>query len=103
MQDTENIPAESNEPNTPEIPELTDDEKIKAFRSMLEEHAGENNLKITDIKGWTEPKIEWMALNDHKCCCSPNDRVCPCDEGRIEVRTKPDHMCLCSIFKNWRG
>lgn len=86
---------ESTEPVTPEI---TDEEKIEAFRSMLEEHAEEHDLEITDIKGWTEPKIKWMALNDNKCCCSPMDRICPCDKGIVEARTD-DHMCLCSIFK----
>lgn len=100
MQDKEDTHAESTEPNTPEIPESTDDEKIEAFRSMLEGHAEAHNLKITDIKGWTESKIKWMALNDHKCCCSPNDRVCPCDQGIHEARNEQDHMCLCSIFKD---
>jgi len=86
-------------PNIPESPELSDEEKIEAFRSMLEEHAEEHDLKITNIKSWTEPKIKWMALNDNKCCCSPDDRVCPCEEGVHEARTESDHMCLCSIFK----
>ena len=100
MEPEESTHEESTEPNTPEPTELTDDEeKIKAFRTMLEEYAVEHGLKITNIKSWTEPKIRWMALNDNKCCCSPDDRVCPCEEGVHEAKTEQDHMCLCSIFK----
>lgn len=69
---------------------------IKLFREFLESYAKEKNLKILDIKGWTNNKIEWMALNGRKCGCKPDERVCPCEEGLKEVETKG--RCLCSVF-----
>ena len=100
MELKESTHEESTEPKIPGFPELTgEEEKIKAFRLMLEEYAEEHGLEITSIKGWTEHKIQWMALNNNKCCCSPDDRICPCEEGLREAMTEQDHMCLCSIFK----
>jgi len=78
--------------------DITDEDKIKEFRDMLEQYTLENGLKINQIKGWTDGKIEWMALNDNKCCCRPKDRICPCPEGLVEIKTESDHQCLCSIL-----
>ncbi len=76
---------------------VAEDEMIKTFRERLNLHAKEYNLKITNIKGWTEPKIVWMALNDWKCGCAPDKRKCPCKEGLIEIEKKG--KCLCSVFE----
>lgn len=78
--------------------EISDDDiLIKNFRANLELYAKEHNLKITDIKGWTEHKLVWMALNDNKCGCAPDKRRCPCKEGLIEIEKKG--KCLCSVFE----
>lgn len=74
--------------------------KIIIFKDELQEYALKNNLEITSIKGWTEPKIEWMALNERKCACRPETRICPCPEGLVEARTKKNKMCTCSLFKS---
>ena len=78
--------------NTNEI-----DATISDFRNKLEVYAKEHHLRITNIKGWTDPKIEWMALNEEKCGCAPDKRICPCKEGLIEVEKKG--KCLCSVFE----
>lgn len=70
---------------------------IDDFRKTLEEHAKKNNLSITNIKGWTNKKIEWMAVNENKCCCAPDKRVCPCEEGINEAAA--NGTCLCSVFE----
>lgn len=75
-----------------------DEEIVREFRAHLESYAKEHGLLITSIKGWTEPKIRWMALNDRTCCCDKT-RKCPCETGLVEVRTEKDHMCKCSVFK----
>lgn len=69
---------------------------IKRFREYIEAYAKEKNLKVLDIKGWTNGKIEWMALNDRKCACRPDKRTCPCQEGLVEI-SKKGH-CLCNVF-----
>lgn len=89
----ENIVIESESTND----EPDEQELINDFRIALLEHADKHNMRITDIKGWTESKIEWMALNNRTCCCDPS-RTCPCDTGVHEVNTESDHMCKCSVF-----
>lgn len=69
---------------------------IQSFRKYIEAYAKEKGLKILDVKGWTNSKIEWMALNDRKCACRPDKRVCPCPEGLIEIEKKG--RCLCTVF-----
>lgn len=69
---------------------------IQSFRKYIEAYAKEKGLKILDVKGWTNSKIEWMALNDRKCACRPDKRVCPCPEGLIEIEKKG--KCLCTVF-----
>lgn len=76
---------------------LSEDILISDFRKRLELYAKEHNLRITNIKGWTEPKIVWMALNERKCGCAPDKRKCPCPEGLDEVKVKG--KCLCSVFE----
>lgn len=71
-------------------------DKIKNFRECLQDYAKEKGIKILDVKGWTNGKIEWMALNDRKCACRPDKRVCPCKEGIDEI-SKKGH-CLCNVF-----
>lgn len=85
-------------------PELESDLEVKdkdhlidEFRKKLELYAKEKNIKITNIKGWTVHKIKWMALNEEKCCCAPDKRKCPCEEGLDEVMSKG--KCLCSVFE----
>lgn len=78
------------------IPSEDDERKVVEFRRELEEYAEANNLMITNIKGWTEGTIRWMALNDRKCHCVPDKRHCPCNEGLIEARTKG--KCRCSVY-----
>ncbi|MDO9518208.1 MAG: hypothetical protein Q7J10_09210 [Methanosarcinaceae archaeon] len=72
-------------------------EIINDFKETLNKHANEHGFKITETKGWTERKIESMALNNRICCCDPS-RTCPCEIGIKEVNKCPDHMCKCSIF-----
>ena len=72
---------------------------VNAFMKVLEKWAKLNKLVITEVKGWTEPTIIWMALNDRKCHCVPKERKCPCKEGLEECRTMGDHECRCSVFK----
>ncbi len=69
---------------------------IQSFKKYIEAYAKEKGLKILDVKGWTNNKIEWMALNDRKCACRPDKRVCPCPEGLVEVEKKG--KCLCTVF-----
>ena len=69
---------------------------IQSFRKYLEAYAKEKGLMILDVKGWTNSKIEWMALNDRKCACRPDKRICPCPEGLIEIEKKG--KCLCTVF-----
>lgn len=69
---------------------------VKKFRDYLEAYAKENGIMILDIKGWTDGKIEWMALNERKCACRPDKRKCPCPEGLVEI-SKKGH-CLCNVF-----
>jgi hypothetical protein len=76
----------------------SDEETIMEFRKDLEKWARDNDLLLTNIKGWTEDKIQWMALNDRKCCCRPKERACPCKEGLEEARTSKGGLCLCSVF-----
>lgn len=81
-----------------------DEKKIAEFRKEIEEYASAHDLLITDIKGWTEPKIEWMALNDRLCACvRDGSRHCPCPDGLIETTTSNRGMCKCSLFmsKKW--
>lgn len=88
------------EDKTNELPEeYKNKEKIIIFEGELQEYALKNNLEVTSIRGWTNPKIEWMALNERKCACRPDTRICPCSEGLIEARTKKNKMCTCSVFK----
>lgn len=84
--------TEINEPVDTEA----DETLVRNFRSELEAYATKYNLKITDIKGWTEDKIIWMALNEKKCACAPDKRVCPCPEGLVEIDKKG--KCKCSVF-----
>lgn len=85
-----------------ELSEASDDyteverNTISSFRKYIEAYAKEKGLKILDVKGWTSSKIEWMALNDRKCACRPDKRVCPCIEGLIEIEKKG--KCLCTVF-----
>lgn len=72
------------------------EEIIMRFRRELEIYAGLNGLIISNVKGWTDHKIIWMALNERKCACSPDKRECPCKEGLDEVKSKG--QCLCSVF-----
>jgi len=76
---------------------LSDSELIDEFRNDLLAHADKHGMKLTEINGWTEPKIQSMALNNRICCCDPS-RTCPCDIGVEEVNTESDHMCKCSVF-----
>lgn len=76
---------------------LSEDIMISDFKKRLELYAKEHGLKITNIKGWTESKIAWIALNDNKCGCAPDKRKCPCPEGLEEVKRKG--KCLCSVFE----
>ena len=78
------------------VPNEDDERKVVEFRKELEEYAEANNLLITNIKGWTDGSIRWMALNDRKCHCVPDKRRCPCPEGLIEARTKG--KCRCSVM-----
>lgn len=77
--------------------ELEESQKIvDEFRKDLEKYAKEHKLIISNIKGWTKNKVEWMALNGRKCACDPNNRVCPCPTGLIEISEKG--RCKCSLF-----
>jgi len=69
---------------------------VNKFREYIEAYAQEKGLKILNVKGWTDSKIEWMALNGRKCACRPDKRVCPCPEGLVEVEKKGH--CLCNVF-----
>lgn len=71
-------------------------EAIDKFREYIGAYAKEKGLKILNVKGWTNGKIEWMALNGKKCACKPDERVCPCPEGLVEVEKKG--KCLCTVF-----
>lgn len=85
-----------------EEPNIDDINKVAEFRKELEKYAEEHDLVISNIKSWTEPKIEWMALNDRLCACvRDGSRHCPCSQGLIEAQTK--NVCTCSIFasKTW--
>lgn len=80
--------------------DLTPEEqkKVDQFRARLEKFAKAKGFRITNIKGWTESSIRQMALDPkHKCCCRPDERICPCKEGVKEVETSGE--CLCSVFK----
>lgn len=85
-----------------ELSEVSDDytdverNTIQSFKKYIEAYAKEKGLKILDVKGWTSSKIEWMALNDRKCACRPDKRICPCSEGLIEIEKKG--KCLCTVF-----
>lgn len=85
-----------------ELSEVSDDytdterNTIQSFRKYIDAYAKEKGLKILDVKGWTSSKIEWMALNDRKCACRPDKRVCPCPEGLVEIEKKG--KCLCTVF-----
>lgn len=91
-------PKPKKEPKPPRV--YTEEEKahILVFRQDIEMYANEHGLELTNIPGWTETKIKWMATNDRRCCCRPKDRICPCPEGLIEVE-RLQSTCLCSIFK----
>lgn len=73
-----------------------DDTKINDFKRDLNIYALKNNLKLMDVKGWTDTKIKWMALHDRKCACAPDTRICPCPEGFDEAMKKGN--CKCSVF-----
>lgn len=83
-----------------EISDETDDSEesrlIIDFVNMIEKFADNRGYIISDIKSWTQPKIKWMALNDGKCGCDPENRRCPCKECKEEVENTGS--CLCSIF-----
>lgn len=84
---------------------MADDEKIRRFRETLEKYAEKKGLKITKIPGWTDGKIEWMALNECKCCCDPENRHCPCKLGMEEIKNNvyKDNQCKCSVFeRDWK-
>lgn len=85
--------------------EYLEQQKIVAeFTKELEEYAKKNDLVITDIKGWTKHKIEWMALNNRLCACiRDGSRHCPCQAGLIEATTGIRGVCTCSVFmgKQW--
>ncbi len=85
------------EPKEEDSIALSEDILISDFRKRLELYAKEHCLRITNIKGWTESKIVWMALNEDKCGCAPDKRKCPCPEGLDEVKNKG--KCLCSVFE----
>ena len=73
----------------------SDEQKIAEFKADLEEWARLHKLKITNIKGWTDIKIAWMALNDRKCACDPDNRKCPCHKGLDEIdRELFDGKCI---------
>ncbi len=74
----------------------SDAEKLFNFKVDLKAYADKHGLKVLDEKGWTKGKIKWMALNDRKCACAPDTRVCPCQEGLIEI--EQTGRCKCSIF-----
>jgi len=78
-------------------PPIYKDQIIQDFRRDIETYAKNKGLIINNIKGWTENKIEWMALNDRKCACAPNKRHCPCPEGLKEV--EKNGTCKCSLFR----
>ncbi len=78
------------------IPNEEDERKVAEFRKELEEYAKQHELTITNIKGWTEGTIRWMALNDKKCHCVPGKRHCPCPE--VLAETKHRGKCKCSVF-----
>lgn len=78
--------------------EQSDAEKIEHFKNELNEWADKHGLAITKISGWTDKKIERMALNNHICCCDKT-RICPCEQGLKEIQTESDSMCLCSVFE----
>ena len=88
--------------NKTEITDISDDytvserNTIQSFKKYIEAYAKEKGLKILDVKGWSNSKIEWMALNDRKCACRPDKRICPCPEGLIEIEKKG--KCLCTVF-----
>lgn len=69
---------------------------IDEFIIDIEKYAKEHKLIISNIKGWTKNKIEWMALNDRKCACDPGNRICPCQTGLDEINNKG--ICKCSLF-----
>ncbi len=78
---------------------FVDPEKVKKFRAVLEKFAEKNKLKITEIKSWTEPKIDQMAMDpEHRCCCDPKNRTCPCDKCVHEIEISVRNMCHCSVF-----
>lgn len=75
---------------------ISEDNKVSEFRDILQKYADVNNLRIMNVKGWTNSKIKWMALNDRKCACAPDKRVCPCPEGLEEISR--NGSCKCSVF-----
>lgn len=77
---------------------LEEQKKVEEFTKELQEYAKKNDLTITNIKGWTKHKIEWMALNDRLCACvRDGSRHCPCIQG-LEEATGSKGICTCSIF-----
>ena len=77
-------------------PPTEKDDMIQEFKKDIEAYAEKQGLVINNIKGWTDSKIEWMALNDRKCACAPDKRHCPCPEGLKEV--EKNGTCKCSLF-----
>lgn len=73
-----------------------DDDLVSDFMIDLKSYAEKHNLKIMNVKGWTNNKIKWMALNNRKCACAPDKRVCPCPEGLKEIEVIGN--CKCSVF-----
>lgn len=78
-------------PLTPEERKLMD-----KFLSRLQKFAKKNNLTVEET-GWAIAKIEWMALNNNKCGCRPDERKCPCKQSLEE--TKNGKLCTCSVLK----
>ena len=78
----------------------TGDKKVDDFIMELEKYAVENGILITNIEGWTLPKLKWMATHERRCCCAPATRKCPCKAGLYEIFNTPKRTCLCSVFKH---
>lgn len=74
---------------------ITGDKKGDEFYKELQKYAKKHDLVISNIAGWTIPKIVQMANNNRQCACD-SSRTCPCPQGLLEIEKKG--RCKCSVF-----
>ncbi len=79
-------------PNIPNVLESTES-LISIYINIIKAHAEKYNYKINSA---SDEKIKWMALNNRRCFCAKDTRVCPCPESVDEIRVYG--KCKCSLF-----